>query len=77
MDRLDQVDVAELLARLAELERGAQVGIEDAERLAGPEPEAILRQRAFSEGELSGFRLAQRALRELAGWPIEADSNRT
>ncbi|HEX3648439.1 MAG TPA: hypothetical protein VHV49_08420 [Pseudonocardiaceae bacterium] len=77
MERVDQVLVAELLARLAELEHGAKVGVDEAERLAGGDPTAVLRQRVFSEGEVSGLVLAQRIVRELAGWPVEADSNRT
>jgi hypothetical protein len=76
MERVDHVEVAELLARLAELERGARIGVDDAERLAGGEPAAVLRQRTFSEGEMSGIVQAQRIVRELAGWPVEADSNR-
>lgn len=77
MDRVDRVAVAELLARLAELEHGAKTGVDEAERLAGDDPVAVLRQRTFSEGEVSGLVLAQRTVRELAGWPVEADSNRT
>jgi hypothetical protein len=76
MDRVDHVTVAELLARLAELEHGAKVGVDEAERLAGDDPAAVTRQRVFSEGEVSGLVLAQRTVRELAGWPVEADSNR-
>lgn len=76
MERLDFVEVAEVLAKLAELERGALVGVEDAERLAGEDAGAVARQRTFSEGELSGLTLAQRTVRELAGWPVEADSHR-
>jgi hypothetical protein len=76
MDRVDHLAVAELLAKLAELEHGAKVGVDDAERLAGDDPAAVLRQRTFSEGEVSGLVLAQRTVRELAGWPVEADSNR-
>lgn len=72
----DSVEVAELLARLAELENGARTGVEDAEQLAGPDPADIARQRTFSEGEVSGLELAQRLVRELAGWPVEADSDR-
>lgn len=72
----DTVEVAELLARLAELENGARTGIQDAEQLAGPDAAEIARQRTFSEGELSGLSLAQRMIRELAGWPVEADSDR-
>jgi hypothetical protein len=77
MDRVDHVAVAGLLARLAELEHGAKTGVDEAERLAGDDPAAVLRQRTFSEGEVSGLVLAQRTVRELAGWPVEADSNRT
>jgi hypothetical protein len=76
MERVDHVAVAELLARLAELEHGAKIGVDEAERLAGDDPAAVLRQRLFSEGEVSGLVLAQRTVRELAGWPVEADSNR-
>jgi hypothetical protein len=72
----DSVEVVELLARLAELENGARTGIEDAEQLAGPDQAEIARQRTFSQGELSGLSLAQRLVRELAGWPVEADSDR-
>ncbi|MGH3622956.1 MAG: hypothetical protein ACRDQ5_14355 [Sciscionella sp.] len=72
----DSVEVAELLARLAELENGARTGVEDAEKLAGPDPVEVTRQRTFSQGEVSGFELAQRVVRELAGWPVEADSDR-
>jgi hypothetical protein len=72
----DTVEVAELLARLAELENGARTGIANAEQLAGPDQAEITRQRTFSEGELSGLSLAQRLVRELAGWPVEADSDR-
>jgi hypothetical protein len=77
MERVDSVEVAEVLAKLAELEHGAKVGVDEAERLAGTDPAAVLRQRTFSEGEVSGLMLAQRVLRELAGWPVEADSNRS
>ncbi|HEX5117987.1 MAG TPA: hypothetical protein VFW65_22625 [Pseudonocardiaceae bacterium] len=76
MERVDHVAVAELLARLAELEHGAKIGVDEAERLVGDDPAAVLRQRVFSEGEVSGLVLAQRTVRELAGWPVEADSNR-
>jgi hypothetical protein len=74
--RSESVEVAALLARLAELESGAQTGIDSAEQLAGPDPVAVARQRSFSEGEASGLTLAQRAVRELAGWPVEAQSDR-
>jgi hypothetical protein len=76
MERVDSVEVAEVLAKLAELEHGAKVGVDEAERLAGNDPAAVLRQRTYSEGEMSGLMLAQRVVRELAGWPVEADSNR-
>jgi hypothetical protein len=76
MERVDHVSVAEVLARLAELEHGAKIGVDDAERLAGGDPAATLRQRTFSEGEVSALVQAQRVVRELAGWPVEADSNR-
>ena len=76
MARVDHVSVAELLAKLAELEHGAKIGVDEAERLAGGDPAAVLRQRTFSEGEVSGLVTAQRIVRELAGWPVEADSNR-
>ncbi|HEX4705917.1 MAG TPA: hypothetical protein VH352_27615 [Pseudonocardiaceae bacterium] len=76
MKRVDSVVVAELLAKLAELEHGAKLGVDEAERLAGDDPAAVFRQRTFSEGEVSGLVLAQRVVRELAGWPVEADSNR-
>jgi len=76
MKHVNVVEVAELLARLAELEHGAKIGIDEAERLAGGDPAAVLRQRTFSEGEVSGLVLAQRVVRELAGWPVEADSHR-
>jgi hypothetical protein len=76
MERVDHVTVAVLLARLAELEHGAKIGVDEAERFAGDDPAAVLRQRVFSEGEVSGLVLAQRTVRELAGWPVEADSNR-
>lgn len=69
--------VAEVLARLAELEHGAKIGVDEAERLAGGDPVGVVRQRTFSEGEVSGLVMAQRIVRELAGWPVEADSNRT
>lgn len=77
MARDDHVAVAELLAKLAELEHGAKIGVDEAERLAGGDLEAVTRQRMFSEGEVSGLVTAQRIVRELAGWPVEADSNRT
>lgn len=77
MARVDHVAVAELLARLAELEHGAKIGVDEAERLAGGDVEAVVRQRTFSEGEVSGLVTAQRVVRQLAGWPVEADSNRT
>jgi hypothetical protein len=77
MERVDHVAVAEVLARLAELEHGAKIGVDEAERLAGPDPASVLRQRTFSEGEVSGLIQAQHVLREAAGWPVEADSNRT
>jgi hypothetical protein len=76
MKHVDAVAVAELLAKLAELEHGAKIGVDEAERLAGDDPAAVLRQRTFSEGEVSGLVLAQRVVRELAGWPVEADSHR-
>lgn len=76
MERVDHVAVAELLAKLAELEHGAKIGVDEAERLAGGDLEATVRQRMFSEGEVSGLVTAQRVVRELAGWPVEADSNR-
>jgi hypothetical protein len=76
MKQVNAVEVAEVLARLAELEHGAKIGIDEAERLAGDDPAAVLRQRTFSEGEVSGLVLAQRVIRELAGWPVEADSHR-
>jgi len=76
MKHVNVVEVAQLLARLAELEHGAKIGIDEAERLAGDDPAAVLRQRTFSEGEVSGLVLAQRVVRELAGWPVEADSHR-
>jgi hypothetical protein len=76
MSRVDRVEVAEVLARLAELEHGAKIGVDEAERLAGDDPAAVLRQRTFSSGEVSGLVQAQRVVRELAGWPVEADSNR-
>jgi len=76
MKHVNVVEVAEVLARLAELEHGAKIGIDEAERLAGDDPAAVLRQRTFSEGEVSGLVLAQRVVRELAGWPVEADSHR-
>ncbi|HEX4726137.1 MAG TPA: hypothetical protein VH333_26750 [Pseudonocardiaceae bacterium] len=76
MKHVDTVAVAELLAKLAELEHGAKTGVDEAERLAGPDPAAVLRQRTFSEGEVSGLVLAQRTVRDLAGWPVEADSGR-
>lgn len=76
MERVDHVEVGHLLAKLAELEHGAQIGVDEAERLAGADPAAVLRQRTFSEGEVSGLMHAQRVVRDLAGWPVEADSNR-
>jgi hypothetical protein len=76
MERFDHVAVAEVLARLAELEHGAKIGVDEAERLAGDDPAAVARQRTFSEGEVSGLMLAQQTVRELAGWPVEADSHR-
>ncbi|HEX3789261.1 MAG TPA: hypothetical protein VHW44_15465 [Pseudonocardiaceae bacterium] len=77
MERLDAIEVAAILAKLAELARGATVGIENADVLGGHDPIAAERQRSFSEGELSGISLAEVAIRELAGWPVEADSNRS
>lgn len=76
MERVDHVAVAEVLARLAELEHGAKIGVDEAERLAGGDPAAVLRQRTFSEGEVSGLVQAQQVVRALAGWPVEADSHR-
>lgn len=76
MERVDHVEVAQILARLAELEHGAKIGVDEAERLAGGDPAAVIRQRTFSEGEVSGLVQAQRIVRELAGWPVEADSHR-
>jgi hypothetical protein len=77
MEHVDHLAVASLLAKLAELEHGAKIGVDEAERLAGADAAAVLRQRTFSEGEVSGLVLAQRVVREMAGWPVEADSNRT
>jgi hypothetical protein len=74
--RSESVGVTDLLARLAELEAGAQTGVDRAGELAGPDPVDVTRQRSFSEGEASGLSLAQRAVRELAGWPVEAHSDR-
>ena len=77
MERVDHIAVAEVLAKLAELEHGAKIGVDEAERLAGGDPAGVLRQRTFSEGEVSGLVQAQRVVRELAGWPVEADSSRS
>ncbi len=62
------VEAAELLARLAK-----------AEQLAHEESEMTHDevQRRFLAGEVAGLQHAARLTRELADWPVEAESERT
>ncbi|GLZ40702.1 hypothetical protein [Actinokineospora sp. NBRC 105648] len=57
----ETVEVIALLAQLAEAER-------DARELTTDE--------SYREGQAAGLELAQRIVRELAGLPVEADSDR-
>ncbi|TWE23037.1 hypothetical protein [Prauserella muralis] len=57
MAQQSTVDVAGLLATLAEAQRKAERG-------------------ELNPAELPGLVRAQRLVRELAGWPVEADSDR-
>ncbi|PRX48567.1 hypothetical protein B0I33_104384 [Prauserella shujinwangii] len=57
MARQSTVDVAGLLAKLAEAQHQAERG-------------------ELNPAELPGLVRAQRIVREAAGWPIEADSDR-
>jgi hypothetical protein len=62
------VPAAELLAKLAKYEQIAREGL----ARAGDQE-----QRAGLQGEIAGLGRAARLTRELAGWPVEADSERT
>lgn len=62
------VPAAELLAKLAKDE---QIARENLERSGDHE------QRAGLRGEIAGLERAARLTRELADWPVEADSDRT
>ncbi|WP_153029578.1 hypothetical protein [Amycolatopsis sp. YIM 10] len=61
-----QVDVTELLAALAAAER---TSLDSAEGQARPV--------AYRAGLVDGYAEAQTVVRKLAGWPIEAASDRT
>ncbi|SFB58569.1 hypothetical protein SAMN05216266_12254 [Amycolatopsis marina] len=57
MSQQSSVDVAGLLAKLAEAQHAAERG-------------------ELDPAELPGLVRAQRIVRELGGWPVEADSDR-
>lgn len=61
------VEAAELLARLAKAEQIAREHLETT-------TDSL--QRANIEGEIVGLKHAARCARELANWPVEADSDR-
>ncbi|WP_165436523.1 hypothetical protein [Amycolatopsis suaedae] len=57
MAQADEIEVAGLLARLAEAQHQAELG-------------------ELNPAELPGLLRAQRIVREIADWPVEADSDR-
>ncbi|MGQ0839693.1 hypothetical protein [Actinokineospora sp.] len=59
---LDTVEVTAVLAKLAEAERDAR---------------DLTTDETYRLGQAAGLELAQRIVRELAGLPVEADSDRT
>ena len=57
MAQADKIEVAGLLARLAEAQHQAELG-------------------ELNPAELPGLLRARRIVREIADWPVEADSDR-